>query len=192
MERNEHITDLVAAIEARLASLCPLLAAVARSQATSYEQLAGLTTRLQLLPAGVVVLGPVEGESDISTQASRYRTIHLGVLVVGDYDASEDAGTASFWAALDQVHDAFIPTVDRAENEGLPVAVCGDQQGASRGTLLIPAGYEPVEAGKGRCAGVYRLLGLDLVAAHAHAYVWYLDAGVPASLYGYTLVGGTP
>jgi hypothetical protein len=167
VERNEHIVDLVAAIEARLKSLCPLLGAVSRSQATSYEQLAELSTRLQLLPAAVVVLGPVDGDDEVSTQASRYRTVHLGILVVGEYDASEDAGTAAFWAALDQVHDAFIPTVTRGESAGLPVAVCGDQAGTNRGTLLIPSGYEPVAGADGRCAGVYRLLCLDTVAERA-------------------------
>lgn len=189
MERNEHITDLMAAIEARLASLCPLLAAVSRSQATSMDQLATLTTRLQLLPAAVVVLGAVDTEDELSTQASRYRVIHLGVLVVGDYDASEDAGTASFWAALDQIHDAFIPTALRGESEGLPVAVCGDQQGANRGTLLIPQGYEPIEAGKSRCAGVYRLQCLDTVAERVTAYRWYIGGARPSSVIAYYLGG---
>jgi len=183
MERNEHITDLVTAVEARLASLCPLLAAVSRSQATSYEQMAALTTRQQLLPAAVVVIGPMETEGDDPMQSIDYRQLHLGILVVGEYEASEDAGTAAFWAALDQVHDCFTPSVDRGENERLPVAVCGDQSGAARGTLVVPAGFEPVEGGKGRCAGVYRLQCIDTLAVRT-SYIWYLDGGDPSSLYG--------
>ena len=183
MERNEHITDLVAAVEARLTSLCPLLAAVSRSQATSYEQMAALTTKLQLLPAGVVMLGPMETEDDADGLAVGVRRVHLGVLVVGDYDAGEDAGTADFWAVLDQVHDCFTPTAERGECTVHPVAVCGEQQGENRGTLLVPEGLEPVEAGKGRCAGVYRLLCLDTVAERT-SYIWYLDGGDPSSLYG--------
>ena len=167
MLRNEHIVDLIAAIEARLSSLCPTLAFVGRSQATSYKDLARLIPQLNLLPAAVVVLGPIDSDQERSSQGSRPRVIDIGIMLVGEYSAAQDEGAPTYWAVVDAVHDVFTPAVERSEKAGLPVAVLGTQDGPTRGTLLIPAGYRPLSEVPGRCAGVYNLLALDTIASRS-------------------------
>lgn len=190
--RHEHIVDLVDAIEARLASLCPSLKSIDSSQATAYKDLARLVPQIQKLPAAIVVLGPIEGDEERSARGSRPRMVNLGILLVSEYDADLDEGAPAHWAVLDEVNEAFLPQAALSEKTGLPVAVLGDQDGSSRGTLLIPAGYRPMVEIVGRCAGVYNLLALDTVAAHAQDYVWYLDGGTPTSTFGYTVEGDSP
>lgn len=190
MTRHEHIADLVDAIEARLLALCTSLASVESSQATSYKDLARLIPQLQKLPAAVVVLGPVDGDQEWSAQGQRPRMVNLGVMVVSEYDAGFDEGAPDHWALLDEIHDAFSPTTDRDEAEGLPIAVLGDQDGADYGTLLIPGGYRPLTEVQGRAAGVYNLLALDRTQARTAAFPWYLSGGTPTSTFGGTFDGG--
>lgn len=164
MQRNEYLTDLVAAIEARIKELCPSLAAVSRSQATNYAQLAALIARQYLTPAAIVIPGAWTVEDDLAIHANDYRLVAVGILVVADFSASEDGGTYDFWTALDELHDAHTPIEERGEDERYPVSVLGDQTGDARGVLLKPAGLELVDAGENRCAAIYQLTVIDPIA----------------------------
>lgn len=187
--RHEHITDLVAAIEARLTALCPSLAAVSRSQATSLKDIAELVPRCHRLPAAVVLLGPVESDQAQSSRGARPRLVDVGVLLVAEYSALEDEGTAAHWAILDEVNDAFLPQTGRGEKVGLPVAVLGEQDGANRGTLLVPSGYRPLPGLQGRCAGVYNLLAVDVVQERTTEYRWYIGGAAPSDVLAVYLGG---
>ena len=159
--RHVNIADLVPAVQARVTTLCTSVASVSRSQTTTYKNLVDLVLSVELLPAAVVVLGPIDYDDALGAPAQRHRTPNLGVLLVGEYDADPDAGGMELWALLDEVDRAFMPSAARGDDERAPVVVLGDQTGSGRGVMLLPAGWTPVEAGEPRCAGVYNLLAID-------------------------------
>ncbi|MBT4815301.1 MAG: hypothetical protein HON70_06360 [Lentisphaerae bacterium] len=160
-KRHINLTDLTEAIRARVETLCPTIAETAVCQATSHKAIVERAVNQTLLPAGIVLLGPIATDDRIGAPGQRVRNPNLGVLLISEYDADFDGGAVELFALIDEVDAAFMPSADRGDDDRLPVAVLGDQNGADRGVMLIPAGWVPLNVGDGRSAGVYNLLAVD-------------------------------
>jgi len=160
--RHETIVRIAEALRARVDTLCTAFASVTARQTTDRKVLVDLIVASQDLPAAVVLLGPFDYEDGIHP-GERLRTLNPGVLVTTEYDADPDAGGGELWALLDALDLCFMPLAARGDNPGKPIAVLGDQSGASRGIWVVPAGWNPIDAGDDRAAGVYNLMCWDPV-----------------------------
>jgi len=164
--RHETILALTAALVTRVQTLCTGFASVTRRQTTDRKGLIDLIVQTELLPACVVLLGPVSYDSGLHP-GMRKRELEVGLLVIVEYDAREDAGAPALWALLDSLDTAFMPLASRGDNEGAPIAVSGTQSGSGRGVIVYPSGAMPVDAGPDRAASLFTLTCVDPVLARA-------------------------
>lgn len=159
--RHVNLTDLTEAIRARVDELCPSILDTGRCQATSHKAIVERALHQKLLPAAIVLLGPIATDDRIGAPGQRVRNPNLGILLISEYDADFDGGAVELFGLIDEVDAAFMPSPGRGDDGRYPVAVLGEQHGASRGVMLIPAGWVPLNVGESRSAGVYNLLAVD-------------------------------
>lgn len=166
--RHETILALTAAAVTRIQTYCTGFKAVLRRQTTDRKGLIDLIVQTELLPAAVVLLGPIDYDGGLHP-GMRKRDLELGILAIAEYDAAEDAAGLELWALLDSLDVAFMPLASRGENEGQPIALVGNQSGSGRGVIVYPAGSIPVDAGPDRAAALFTLTCVDPVMSRTTA-----------------------